>query len=144
MMRKLVKATWLLLLAAVAIAVILYIGVIKLNIELPGSGEYELANAIVATVKKEIPQPPDYQILFEAANSIVTINIYGVLDKEDQERMVRAASGQILGQRPEIKKDVVIEMNFFPERTFIEHKMPDGSIVSELIKSNPVRSIKLK
>lgn len=125
-----------------AIVAWLIFEVVQFNRDMPSSREYELANAIVANLRKDVVITPDAQVYFETANARVTINVYGVLDKELQEKLAKGIS-KIVANKLSNEKEISVDINFFEKRTVLESKLPNGSVMSEVVKVQPKRSIRL-
>lgn len=126
-----------------AIVAWLVFEVVQFNRDMPSSREYELANALVASLRKEVTIPPEAQVFFETANARVTINVYGVLDKELQEKLTKRAS-KIVANNSSNGKKISVDINFFEKRTVLENRLPNGSVMSEVVKSELKHSIRLK
>lgn len=132
------------LLIFMALIITVFITTIVFNKEQPSSMEYKLANTIIMNIKKDYPYINNTNIFFEAKKSTVTINIYYPLEQIDQNKIVNSISskfGEINNNNE--SKHITVYINYFNERKFTHHRI-NGSTYSELIKSDPVRSIVIK
>lgn len=122
---------------------IFYIGVVKLNHELPDESRYELANTIVKTLKKDMPDYQNNEVYFEVTSSKVSINVYGELSKDKQEKIVVLINKNVISDMTSTN-NTAIEINFFPKRSYARKEISSGVISSELVHAEPIRSVKLR
>lgn len=117
-------------------------GGVKLSHELPSEREYVLANAIVKTLREGTSNYHSHEVYFDVANSKISINVYGILNRHEQSNMENLVS-EIINLELE-NNNVEVEINFFPKRSYIQKEVSKGVVSSELVHSDSIRSIKLK
>jgi hypothetical protein len=127
--------------APVALLVVLFLGATAImHHDQPSAIEHAMAVELLARAKAAHPLGEGQAFFFDISRGSVDLNAYGVVEPKAQQ----AIEANLRSVAQEKRFDARITLSFFPRREETRSANPDGSIVTTVKKSSPIRTIQIQ